>query len=440
MIAAIFLPRARSQNVVYSLPTQLSSVERSQLSSSNGDVFVGAGGTLYRLSSELQLLQSVSIPDSPSVLGLTTTADGDYLVACFTSRTCAVYNTTTLSTVDHVIEAQNFLPSGVSVIGLFTASSLSVYVGFRDGNRFELRQRGFAGNTFLKTYQSFTSGNVLTITRHIYGGFVYGSNVYFLALDSIIVATTMYTIRVCNDGQLAARYELQLTCGGTTLSSSSVITGVSEVNGTLVVSVDGRVCSYNLTTIDTILENFFTTCLVNRMGANDPQFGPRGACSQVSGVSNEIQYMIIFKYCAGKFIFALLFLQGNDNQQMCVFVPSTSFRNVVLNPQTMMSGSLLISEGVNASLAISVEGNLFLFVATANSVEKVSVTIIYHQYIGYSSSQHLFTAGSSGTTLLYSIPVSSPVTTLSWSSAVDYVYATVGNQVRLIYSHTTHST
>ena len=104
-----------------------------------------------------------------------------------------------------------------------------------------------------------------------------------------------------------------------------------------------------------------------------------------------------------------------------------------------MSGSLLISEGVNTSLAISVEGNLFLFVATVNSVEKVSVTIIYHQCIGYSSSQHLFTAGSSGTTLLYSMSVSSPVTALSWSPAVDYVYATVGNQVRLIIILTHHS-
>ena len=44
----------------------------------------------------------------------------------------------------------------------------------------------------------------------------------------------------------------------------------------------------------------------------------------------------------------------------------------------MSSGSVLISEGVNTSLAISVEGNLFLFVATANSVEKVSVTIREH--------------------------------------------------------------
>ena len=93
----------------------------------------------------------------------------------------------------------------------------------------------------------------------------------------------------------------------------------------------------------------------------------------------------------------------------------------------MSSGSVLISEGVNTSLAISVEGNLFLFVATANSVEKVSVTTI--NTLVTPPPQHLFTADSSGTTLLYSMAVSSPVTALSWSPAADYVYATVGNQV-----------
>ena len=283
-----FLPKARLRDLVYSLPTQQSTVERDQISSSNGDVFVGAGGTLYRLSSELQQLQNVSVPDS--VLGLTTTADGDYLVACFTDRTCAVYNTTTLNTVDSAIESQTFLPSGVTAIALFTSSSLrTVYVGFRDGNRFGLRQRGFAGNTFLRTYQSQSPpSNTPSLTREMYGGFVYGSNAYFLALDTD-GGKTMYIIRVCNDdndmGLFAARYELQLTCGGTGLSSSSVITGVSEVDGTLVVSVDGRVCSYNLATIDTTMENFFTSCLVNSMGFNDPQFGPDGGCSQVSGVS-----------------------------------------------------------------------------------------------------------------------------------------------------------
>ena len=49
---------------------------------------------------------------------------------------------------------------------------------------------------------------------------------------------------------------------------------------------------------------------------------------------------------------------------------------MILNPQlTTLNGSVLISEGVSNSLAISVEGNLFLFLAKTSSVEKVSKTI-----------------------------------------------------------------
>ena len=267
----------------YALPTQQSSVERGQLSSSNGNVFVGAGGTLYRLSNELQLLQSVPIPDSPSVLGLTTTADGDYLVACFTNRRCAVYNSTTLDTVTTGFDTEFFYNTrGVNNIALFTApvsGMPTLFYGVGEdttGNdRFRLRLQGFAGSTIIEDY----SISSRSITRQMYGGFVYGSNAYFLALDTEGALKTMYIIRVCNDGQLAARYELQLTCGGTTLNSSSVITGVSEVNGTLVVSVDGRVCSYNLTTIDTILDTFFTSCSSGDWAIiNDPQFGSRALC------------------------------------------------------------------------------------------------------------------------------------------------------------------
>ena len=71
-----------AQLAVYPLPAQQSSNEGRHLSSSshNGDVFVGAGGTLYWLSSELQQLQNVSLPGN--ILGLTTTTDGDWLVAC----------------------------------------------------------------------------------------------------------------------------------------------------------------------------------------------------------------------------------------------------------------------------------------------------------------------------------------------------------------------
>ena len=292
-VTQALLPKARSQDLTYSLPTQQSVKERGQLTSSsgNGDLFVGAGGTLYHLSSELQQIQSIVIPGSPSVLGLTTTADGDYLVACFSNRICAVYNTTTLNTVATGFDTENLYSTGVTVtdIALFTAplsgmTTLFYGVGedLTGSDRFRLRQRGFAGSTVTRNFQSSLSSS---ITRQIYGGFVYGSNAYFLALDTEGASTTMYIIRVCNDGQLAARYELQLTCGGTALSSSSVITGVSEVDGTLVVSVDGRVCSYNLTTIDTTLDNHFTSCLSTSNVINDPQFGSPAPCSTVFIVS-----------------------------------------------------------------------------------------------------------------------------------------------------------
>ena len=54
-------------------------------------MFVVAGNVLYRLSSQLQQLQDVSV--SSPIVALTATDDGEWLVACFTTRTCTAYNT-----------------------------------------------------------------------------------------------------------------------------------------------------------------------------------------------------------------------------------------------------------------------------------------------------------------------------------------------------------
>ena len=284
-------------NPVFLFPSsiQLTAAERGHLSSSsrNGNVFVVAGNVLYRLSSQLQQLQSVSV--SSPIVALTTTDDGEWLVACFTTRTCTAYNTSDLNTMDTPTENANLFPAGVTSIALFTAPIAglpTIYIGSGDVSgstrRFDLVQRGFAGSTL---FDDFESSSSTTLTRHMYGGFLYNNNAYFLALDSeSVLPPTMYIIRVCNDGQLAARYELQLTCGGA-LSISSVITGVSEVNGTLVVSVDGRVCSYNLATIDTTLNEHFHTCLIQRSGGNSAQFASGTAtvaCSSITNVSTTI--------------------------------------------------------------------------------------------------------------------------------------------------------
>ena len=85
-------------------------------------MFVGAGGMLDRLSSELQQLQNVSLPGNILGLMITTTADRDWLVACFTSRTCAVYNTSDMSsTVGAMFQNELILPVGFSTIALLVA-------------------------------------------------------------------------------------------------------------------------------------------------------------------------------------------------------------------------------------------------------------------------------------------------------------------------------
>ena len=94
---------------------------------------------------------------------------------------------------------------------------------------------------------------------------------------------------------------------------------------------------------------------------------------------------------------------------------------------------------MNTSLAISVEGNSFLFVGTSNSVDKVVKAVIKVLIVVkliFFSFQYILTSDSGNITSIYSMSVSSAVTALSWSPAVDYVYATAGNQVRLVSRYT----
>lgn len=116
---------ADAKNPVFFLPAAQTTVGESQhlaTSNSSGNVFVSAGTVLYRLSSELQLLQSV--PVSASVVGLTTTADGDWLVACFNTRSCTVYDSSDLTNVNATIIAGGIYPPGSSSVALFTATSI----------------------------------------------------------------------------------------------------------------------------------------------------------------------------------------------------------------------------------------------------------------------------------------------------------------------------
>ena len=256
--------QSRSQNSVFSpVPSFQSDVERRQLSTSsrNGDVFVGAGGTLYRLSSELQQLQNVSVPGE--VVALTTTADGDYLVACFTNRRCAAYNTTTLkndvtqivegsademspqnehgsaSTFENetLINTSNF-PNNIALFTAPISGQLTLFIAFteklidEDRYRDHLLRRGL--------FASSIGTNPFDAIRHeIVGGFVYNTTAYFIGVN-LRFTTDLFvsTLPVGSMPLSIYRWYWFFTCGKA-LRFDAMITGISEVDGTLVVSADG---------------------------------------------------------------------------------------------------------------------------------------------------------------------------------------------------------
>ena len=270
--------RSRSQNPNYSFQ---SDVERRQLSTSsrNGDVFVGAGGTLYRLSSELQQLQNVSVPGS--VVALTTTADGDYLVACFTNRRCAVYNTSTLSNIalqfanvegsagsgsgsagsaddmnaEHASTFENetlintsIFPNNIALLTSQIAGQLTLFIAFTEKieeNRYRdhFLQRGLIASSI--------RNNSLQASRHeIVGGFVYNTTAYFTGLNSAdLLVSELFAYLLPADRHDGPQPALSFTRVGEALRFGAMITGVSEVDGIVVVSIDGKVYSYNLASV-----------------------------------------------------------------------------------------------------------------------------------------------------------------------------------------------
>ena len=247
--------QSRSQNSVFSpVPSFQSDVERRQLSTSsrNGDVFVGAGGTLYRLSSELQQLQNVSVPGE--VVALTTTADGDYLVACFTNRRCAAYNTTTLkndvaqivegsademspqnehgsaSTFENetLINTSNF-PNNIALFTAPISGQLTLFIAFTekliDGDRYRdhLLRRGLFASS-IGTNRPFVA-----IRHEIVGGFVYNTTAYYIGVNLLITTDLfVFTLPVGSMPlSISSGWYRLFTCGKA-LRFNAMITGISD--------------------------------------------------------------------------------------------------------------------------------------------------------------------------------------------------------------------
>ena len=268
----------------------------SSLAVGGDKVFASTSSTVYQLSSDLQQVQHISL--SNQILRLAATQDGQWLVVCYTNDSCSALNGSDLSVTNRAVD--NVLP-GVEAsdeIVVFTApvnGGESFYTGsFADiQNRIYFRQYGFAGSSISRSLDeiAYQSGG----NRKFYGGFFQFGYSYYVVLDSIgnTGNDELRIVRVCNSTADSGnidfnnQYEVVLGCDGNTFFAPT-IKGVSVLNGeTLLIAITpqgspSRVCSYNLTNINSRMDSAYQSCVVGNSGDSNIQWQTQ-SCSGLSG-------------------------------------------------------------------------------------------------------------------------------------------------------------
>ena len=281
----------------------------SRLSTGGGKVFASSDTTVYLYSSDLVQQQSVSL-DSV-VIGLTTTQNGQWLVVCLENGDCSVINGSNIN-ADPSLTVNGIV--GDSSTALFTTPDTDgqrFYIGSYGEivgsgvNRIGYSEYGFAGS------QSANRSRVILPLlefrqndgRDFYYGFFQSGYAYYVVSDpTVSVLRELRIIRVCNISQsdsFDSQYELVLDCGDEFTSID--IRGISVFNEeTLVigrtVSGGSRVCSYNLSDINSMMDSSYQTCVVDGMGDKNIRWVTSSQTSCTSVISGSPTAVSLITY------------------------------------------------------------------------------------------------------------------------------------------------
>ena len=304
----------------------------SHLSTGGGKVFASSDTTVYLYSSDLVQQQSVFLESV--VIGLTTTQNGQWLVVCFGNGDCSVINGSNINadpslTVNGIVgdsstalfttpdtDGQRFYMGSYGAIGGSGGDSSTALfitpdtdgqrfyigsygaIGGSDGDRIRYSEYGFAGSQ-----SADRSGTINPLTlfqqnegRDFYYGFFQSGYAYYVVSDpTVSILRELRIIRVCNISQsdsFDSQYELVLDCGGEFVSGIN-IRGISVFNEeTLVIgrifSGASRVCSYNLSDINSMMDSSYQTCVVDGTGVNNVRWLDPAICNSSFSVSPTV--------------------------------------------------------------------------------------------------------------------------------------------------------
>ena len=258
---------------------------------SNGTVFVAAGNELFRLGSDFVQQESIELDvgTSTTIQGIALSQDESRVVVCSRSvsssaESCAVYDASNFTAGAQLTRADT--TANVEDVTVFTSPGDSFYAGSYGSvvatNQIYLTQYGFGGAEFSRVVTSTYNGNQISLVRRFYGGFVLGTNAYYIVYDGDPSSVRgIRVLRVCDFAQcpggagscdIDALYEAELVCGSS-FGPGTAICGVSLLNsfdGTpgnrLVVSLceslgRNRICSFNLSMVDIAMDSVYDSCV-----------------------------------------------------------------------------------------------------------------------------------------------------------------------------------
>ena len=259
----------------------------SHISTGGSRVFAAAGATLYQYSFDLTQQQSKELAGG-NIVGLATTPDGEWIIACVTNGGCSVIRSTDLSiaSTDNVYAFRMFVTGdgpfsiflfdGISLFTSPVSNGQSYYIGSfghindQGNSRMRFYQRGFNGSSVER--DSISSVENIN-GRHFYGGFVISNYAYFIVVDRRPPSPQeLRIVRVCHDDTVQSQYELQLGCS--TNLFDTIIRGVSVINDeTLIIglttstSANNDLCSFSISMINSMMDGAYDTCI--DMGSGD---------------------------------------------------------------------------------------------------------------------------------------------------------------------------
>ena len=264
-------------------------------------VYISTASTVYQLPANLQTRQQSSV--SGTVLGLSATQDGQWLIVCTdqgdspndpdgtNNGACSALNGSTLTstTVGYSGARTN---DQLVVFTVPITGGLSAYTGNYGDRRVRYRQFGFANSSIMRTANEVAASGFPG--RKFVGGFFTFGYAYYVALDEISSPANNFEIRiirVCNDtaNGLNNQYELELGCNNMhqffdpSHISVSVLNGVTMLLG-IHFSIDPNIiCSYNISEINSMMDTAYQTCTTTGTTSRNIVWQSSLTCSSISG-------------------------------------------------------------------------------------------------------------------------------------------------------------